>query len=428
MYLSEMNGLSRDGKGLKLQKKALNMPRDFKILMSSRFCFTLAVAMQAVMLGWRMYDLTHDPLFLGFVGLAEAVPALSLALFAGYIVDRSRPLLTYKFVVFGSFASALVMLVTQWSELGLSTNQQITGLFAASFMTGLARSFSQPSIYALVPRIISREQQQKSSALMVMFLQIARISGPAIGGFAFGFLGLTVSELMVCAILFVGLIVLYFMKVDPKPPEHVTEKKSIKHELLMGVRFVFGHPILFPAMNLDMVAVLFGGVTALLPIYAAEILKIGPKGLGLLRAAPALGAAITSIALTRRDIRSHAGPLLFTAVFGFGVCILVFAVSQNFYLSMISLGLSGAFDSVSMIIRTSAVQLASPENMRGRISAVNSIFIGSSNELGELESGLAARLLGVVPSAVVGAIICLGVTGFVALVSPTLRRLNLNKI
>ncbi len=404
------------------------MPRDFKILMSSRFCFTLAVAMQAVMLGWRMYDLTHDPLFLGLIGLAEALPALSLALFAGYIVDRSRPLLTYKFVVFGSFTSACVMLVSQMPEMGLNIHQQIIGLFLASFMTGVARSFSQPSMYALVPRLVSREEQHKTSAWMVMSLQVARISGPAAGGFAFGFLGLTFSEIIVCSMLLVGLIVLYFIRANPLPPAQMTEKKSIRHELLLGVRFVFSHPILLPALSLDMVAVLFGGVTALLPFYAGEILHIGPRGLGLLRAAPALGAALTSITLTRRDIRAHAGSLLFFAVGGFGCSILVFSVSHDIYLSIISLAFSGAFDSVSMIIRSAAVQLASPENMRGRISAVNSIFIGSSNELGEFESGVAARLLGVVPSAVIGAVICLLATGAVAILSPTLRKLNLHKI
>lgn len=404
------------------------MLRDFKFLMSSRFCFTLAVSMQAVMLGWRMYDLTHDPLFLGFVGLAEAVPALSLALFAGYIVDRSRPLLTYKFVVFGSFTSALIMLVTQMPALGLSVSHQVVGLFCASIMTGVARSFSQPSMYALVPKLVDRENQQKASAWMVMLLQIGRISGPAIGGFTFGFLGLTTSEVMVCCLLLAGLAVLYFIKTDPKPAPHVSEKKSIKHELTVGVKYVFGHAILFPALSLDMVAVLFGGVTALLPIYAAEILHIGAKGLGVLRAAPALGAAITSTFLTRRDIRHNAGPLLFVAVFGFGVSILIFSMSHNLWLSLIALALSGAFDSVSMVIRSAAVQLASPENMRGRISAVNSIFIGSSNELGEFESGVAARILGVVPSAIFGAVVCLAVTSLVAVMSPTLRKLNLHEI
>ncbi len=403
------------------------LTRDFKILVATRFCLVLAVSMQAVMLGWCMYDLTHDPLFLGLVGLSEAVPAIGLALFAGYIVDRSRPLLTYKFVLFGSFFSASVMLVSQLPQLGLSSHLKVIGLFAASFITGTSRSFSQPSVYSLMPRLTDRENQQKASAWMVSSLQIGRITGPAIGGFAYGFLGLTVSEVIVCSLLLFGLLFILFIKTNPLPVPNL-EKKSIRHELMMGAKYVFAHSILLPSMSLDMVAVLFGGVTALLPIYASEILKIGPKGLGILRASPALGAALTSIWLTRIDIRSKAGPLLFFAIFGFGFSILVFSISHNLVLSIASLAFSGAFDSISMVIRGTAVQLASPEHMRGRISSVNSIFIGSSNELGEFESGVAARLLGVVPSAVFGAAVCLVVTGIVAATSPVLRKLNLHEI
>jgi MFS family permease len=404
------------------------MPRDFKFIMSSRFCFTLGVAMQAVMLGWRMYDLTHDPLYLGLVGLVEAIPAIGLALVAGYVVDRSRPLITYRFVVFCSFLSAAVMLTSQMPQLGWTEHQQIMGLFFTAVMTGTARSFSQPSMYALIPRIVDRENLPRSSAWMTTTMQIGRISGPALGGFAFGFLGLTVAELVVCFVLLVGLVVLFFIKTNPLPFAQTGAKKSIREELLIGVNFVFRHPILFPAMSLDMVAVLFGGVTALLPIYASDILRVGPKGLGILRASPAIGAVIVSFMLTRMDIRTNAGRYLFVAVTGFGASILAFSISRDFYFSAICLALSGAFDSVSMVVRTSAVQLASPENMRGRISAVNSIFIGSSNEIGEFESGVTAKLMGVVPSAIFGGVICLLTAATIAMLSPTLRKMNLHKI
>jgi MFS family permease len=202
----------------------------------------------------------------------------------------------------------------------------------------------------------------------------------------------------------------------------------VKAELLSGLKFVFSHPILFPALTLDMVSVLFGGVTALLPIYAAEILFVGPKGLGILRGAPAIGAAVMSFLLIRFDIKKNAGRYLFFGVAGFGACILVFALSHNFILSLVALTLSGAFDSISMVIRTSAVQLSSPENMRGRISAVNSIFIGSSNELGEFESGVAAKFLGAMPAAVLGGVVCLLTVGVTALVSPKLRKLDLSHL
>jgi hypothetical protein len=212
------------------------------------------------------------------------------------------------------------------------------------------------------------------------------------------------------------------------PPPDMKHQHSIKDELLSGVRFVFTHGILLPAMMLDMISVLFGGVTALLPIFASDILMVGPKGLGALRAAPAIGAAIVAFYLAKVTLKGRVGGLLFGCVAGFGLCILVFGLSKSFTVSLIALALSGAFDSVSMVIRSSAVQLASPDNMRGKISSVNSIFIGSSNELGELESGVAAKLLGTVPSVCFGGVMCLITVAVTAWLSPTLRKLDLSKL
>lgn len=403
------------------------MPIDFKKLMTARFFFTLGVQMQSIVLAWRMYELTKDALYLGLIGLIEAIPALSLALFAGYIVDRSRPLVVYRRVVMVSFASALIMLFSQLDAVGISESAQIPLLFVSSFLTGCARSFSQPSMYSIVPKLIPRVLLPRSSAWMSSAMQTARVSGPALGGLLFGILGVSGTSSIVCAFLILTIIVLYLMDFNA-PANNPARGKSIKEDLLSGAKFVYNHPILFPALSLDMVSVLFGGVTALLPIYAAEVLFIGPEGLGVLRAAPAIGAFVMSTVLIRRDIKKKAGVKLFWGVAGFGVCILIFALSKSYQLTLVALILSGAFDSISMVIRTSAVQLSSPEHMRGRISAVNSIFIGSSNELGEFESGVATKILGLIPAAVFGGIMCLSTVGIVAIASPRLRKLDLEEL
>jgi len=395
--------------------------------MTARFFFTFAVQMQAIVLGWRMYELTQDALYLGLIGLVEAIPALSLALPAGYIVDRSRPLVVYRRLVYVSLTSGVLMLISQSPQISLSLEGQVPLLFVSSFLTGCARSFSQPSMYSIVPKLIPRALLPKSSAWMSSAMQTARISGPAVGGILYGFIGVSGTAIIVCGCLLITSIVLLLIQYNA-PVNHPEKGKSIKEDLLSGAKFVFKHPVLFPAMTLDMVAVLFGGVTALLPIYAAEVLFVGPTGLGFLRAAPAVGAFLMSAWLIGADVKKNAGKKLFWSVAGFGASILIFSVSQRFELSFFALLLVGMFDSVSMVIRTSAVQLSSPDHMRGRISAVNSIFIGSSNELGEFESGIAAKLLGVVPAAVFGGVVCLGTVGLVAWLSPTLRKLDLNEM
>lgn len=404
------------------------MLKDFKTLMTVRFLFTFAVQMQAVVLGWRMYDLTHDPLFLGLIGLAEAVPALGLALYAGYIVDRSRPLVVYGRMLWLSFLSALVMFVSAVPSMDWSVRAQIAALFFASALTGTVRGFSQPAVYAVVPRLVPRERLSQATAWMSSALQIARISGPALGGLIFGWTGILFSGGLICAVLLIASLCMRLIETQIDPPPSSQQRNHLVKELLSGASFVWRHPILFPALTLDMVSVLFGGVTALLPIYASDILAVGPKGLGLLRGAPAIGATLMSLWLMNKDFRARAGTWLFIAVAGFGTSILVFSLSRDFYLSLVALGFSGVFDSVSMIIRSSAVQLASPDNMRGRISAVNSIFIGSSNELGEVESGIAARILGTVPAAVFGSCLCLLTVAVAAILSPALRKMDLRKL
>lgn len=402
------------------------MPSDFKKLISARFLFTFAVQMQAVILGWRIYEILQDPLALGFIGLTEAVPAIGLALYAGYIIDRSRPLVAYRRVMYISLLSGLMVLAEHLVQNQFGLYAQVGMLYAAAFLTGMARAFSGPAIFAAVPRMVARENLLQSTAVMSSAMQVARVAGPAAGGLAFGFVGALFSSSLVCIFLLAASAAMLMIKIDIPPPETTFKHKSIKEELLSGAKFVFSHPILFPALSLDMISVLFGGVTALLPIFAKEILMIGPKGLGALRAAPAVGAAIMGFFLARHHEKFRTGKALFGAVAGFGFCILVFGLSENYILSLMALVASGAFDSISMVIRSAAVQLSSPDHMRGKISAVNSIFIGSSNEIGEFESGIAAKILGPVPAVYLGGIICLLTVGTVAYFSPALRKLDLN--
>lgn len=406
----------------------MTLPLDFKKLVSARFFFTFAVQMQAVILGWRIYDLLKDPIALGFIGLTEAVPAIGLALYAGYLVDRMRPLLVYRRVIFVSLLSGLIVLSEHVFASHLSVYQQAGMLYCAAFLTGVARSFSQPSIFASIPRLVQRSQLVQATATSSSMMQVARIGGPAIGGLLFGFLGAIVSSSIVCVLLVFAVIAMLLIQTDISPPATRPQHANIKEELLSGVKFVFKHPILFPALTLDMISVLFGGVTALLPIFANEILFVGPKGLGALRAAPAVGATLMSLYLARYPLKGRSGTWLFSAVTGFGLCIFLFGLSREFYLSLAALAFSGCFDSVSMLVRSSAVQLASPDHMRGKISAVNSIFIGSSNEIGEVESGVAAKILGTVPSIYFGASMCLLTVGTVAYFFPALRNLELEKL
>jgi MFS family permease len=404
------------------------MPPTFKHLVTARLLFTIAVQMQAVILGWQMYILTADPLFLGLIGLSEAVPALGLAMYAGYLVDRGCPFTLYRRMILLSLLSGVVMIGTQIETASLSPTLRILGLFLASFLTGCARSFYQPTVFAMVPRLIDRELLTRGSAWMATTLQIGRVTGPALGGLIFAFGGMTITSLTICATIAAAYACTLSLPTLALSERGTTVTGSRKDELLMGARFVFKHPVLFPALSLDMISVLFGGVTALLPIYAAEVLRVGPTGLGALRASPAIGAAVVSLFLTSIDFRPRAGKWLFSAVIGFGVSIMVFALSESFVLSLIALAASGGFDSISVVIRSSAVQLSSPENMRGRISAINSMFIGSSNEIGEFESGVLARMIGVVPAAVFGGCACLLTVAAIALVYPDLRKLDLRKL
>ncbi|MBU6375555.1 MAG: MFS transporter [Bdellovibrionales bacterium] len=409
-----------------MRRSAFAYP-DFRKLVAARFLFSFSVQLQAVVMGWLVFEIKRDPLYLGLIGLVEAVPALGLALYAGYVVDRSNPLRVYRSVLLVSFTSALLLLVMTLNSAGFSDSGRLTVIYSAAFLTGLARGFAAPSMYALMPQLVPREVLAVSSAWLTSAFQVAAISGPAVGGLLFAGGGGKLAFGVEVALLAASQVALVSIRFQPKiiPPD---SKESFRESLLSGLKFVFSHQLLLSALALDMFAVLFGGATALLPIFASEILQVGPQGLGWLRAAPAVGALIMSVALIRRPVEHHGGRILLACVAGFGLCIIGFGLSTSFWLSMAFLALSGALDSVSMVIRGAIVSLCSPDHMRGRVASVNSIFIGSSNELGAFESGVAARLLGTVPSVVFGGAMTLLVVAVTAKLAPRLRALDLRKL
>lgn len=379
--------------------------------------------MQAVIVGWQVYSLTKDPFSLGLIGLAEAIPAILTALISGHIVDisdRKKILLASFFLMF--FCCISLLLISTDLVFTVS-HSKVIAIYSVIFVSGIARGFSMPSAFAFLSQIVPRELFPNAITWNTSTWQIGAVVGPAVGGFAYGFFGVTASIALVATMMFVAIVGISFISKKPVPP--VTENQSLGDRLSAGIKFVFANKVVLSAMTLDMFGVLFGGAVAMLPIFAGEILLTGAQGLGMLRAAPSVGAAIMALVLTRKPPTNNAGRNLLFCVTGFGLCIIAFAISNNFFLSLFILALSGMFDSVSVIIRQTIIQLKTPENMKGRVSAVNSIFIGSSNEIGAFESGLAAKLMGVVPSVIFGGLMTIVVVIIVTLVSPSLRKLKL---
>jgi MFS family permease len=400
--------------------------RDFRMFILARFMLTFGIQMQSVVVGWQVYKITHDPFSLGLIGLAEAIPFLSVALFAGHVADimnRRRIILVTVFAyLLGAIALLLLSIHLKNSSLAFG----VFAIYAVIFATGFARGFFHPAHSAFMAQIVPRELYPNSSTWNSTFWHIAAVSGPAFGGLIYGFAGVEAAYATVIGFVILSFIFFLQMRNRPLPLREV--KEGLLESLSTGIRFVFGNQILLSALALDMFAVLFGGAVAMLPVFAAEVLNAGPQGLGFLRAAPAAGAVMMALLLAYHPPLRHAGVNLLIAVMGFGCSIILFAISRNFYFSLAMLALSGMFDNVSVIIRSTIIQLYTPDNMRGRVASVNSIFIGSSNEIGSFESGLAAKLLGLVPSVIFGGTMTLIITATTGRFSPKLRKLNLHEV
>ncbi|MBL8007822.1 MAG: MFS transporter [Ignavibacteria bacterium] len=396
---------------------------EFRNFTIARLCITIAAQMQAVIVGWMIYEITKDPLSLGLIGLAEAVPSISVLLFAGHITDiSSRKKIVLSSVFLMTLCSAALLIIST-DKFEILNSNKLFLMYSVIFVSGIGRGFSAPSFFAFVSQLVPKETLPNAITWNTTSWQTGAVTGPAIGGLLYGFFG--AANTFTVIVIFWLISVLLITPIRKKPVPEITGIQSLKEKLTAGLKFVFDKKIVLGAISLDLFAVLFGGAVALLPIFAGEILFAGPEGLGALRAAPSVGAVLMAVYMTRRPFTKNAGKNLIISIFGFGICIIVFGLSKNFYLSLIILALSGAFDSVSVVIRATIIQLMTPDNMKGRVSAVNSIFIGSSNEIGAFESGVAAKLLGTVPSVIFGGTMTILIVAFVAVFSPAMRKLKL---
>lgn len=391
----------------------------FRLLLLTRLFSAMAGQAQAVIVGWQIYTLTNDPLMLGLTGLAEAVPAIACALIAGHIVDNSQPRRVYFYCLGIMMLNTLVLLAIAGQYVDLSYHTILFGIYASIFVSGLARSFITPASFAMLSQIVPRKEMPAASAWLSTSFQAAAIGSPAVAGLLYGGYGahgawLFPAFLMVSSFAMLNLI----PKLQPfERQKRLPAVQSIKE----GWAFIFQTPVLLAAMSLDMLAVLFGGAVALLPAFANEVLDIGAQGLGALRASPAIGAMVVAVYLAVRPMKTIPAVRLLWVVAGFGVCMVGFGLSHNFWLALVFLTLSGVFDSVSMVIRSTLVQILTPDHMRGRVSSVNSMFIISSNEIGAFESGALAKLMGLVPSIVAGGFGTLLVAAATAWKAPGLR-------
>jgi MFS family permease len=401
--------------------------KDFRSYLGMRFFFTFAYQMQAVVIGFYVYQLTKSAFALGLVGLCEAIPAIGIALYGGYIADKSekrKMLLMISSLVF--FASMVMFIVTMKS-VGpyIQKGWILPIIYFMIFLNGLARAFYGPATFTIYAHSIPKEIYPNGSTWNSSSWQIASILGPATGGLIYGFYGITAAFSVIIMFLLFSIILIYLLR--SYPPLFIP-KENIWKSLSEGISFVFKNKAMIGAMSLDLFSVFFGGAVALLPIFANEILKVGAQGLGVMRAMSSLGAVLTMLAMARFSPMGKPWRNLLIAVTGFGCSIICFALSRNFYLSLLFLFTEGAFDSISVIIRSTLVQVLTPDHMRGRVSAVNSMFIGSSNEIGAFESGTAAKLLGTVPSVIFGGTMTMLIVGFTYLKTKNLIPLTLSEI
>ena len=401
--------------------------KEFNIFLLVRFALVFAWSMQFIIIEWQVYSITKNPLSLGIIGLMEVIPAVSMALFAGHIVDQKekRNLLALCIGAFSLISLGLFFLTLPSFIEGWQTNTVLYAIYGLVFFGGLLRSFFGPTIFSLIALIVPKKLYPNAATWSSSTWQMASVLGPAFAGFTISWMGVHWSLCIVFGLVLFSFLMVFFVKkkpiLNPKIGEPVL--KSLKE----GISFVFKTKAILGAITLDMISVLFGGAVALLPVYAQDILKVGPEGFGALRAAPAIGAFLTMLITAYIPISKNAGMKLLAAIFGFGVCIIVFGLSSIFWISIVALFFSGVTDGVSMVIRQTILQLKTPDHMRGRVASVNSMFVGSSNELGAFESGVTAKLMGTVTAVVFGGTMTLLTVVTTGIINPTLRKLDLTK-
>lgn len=397
--------------------------KEFKFFIAGRFIFIMGIRMTSTIIGWWVYTLTNSPIALGLVGLSEVVAALSFALYAGHYIDRNenRNLLLKCIILY--MCCVLIFLFLSDPDI-LKTNHPWTTaslIFAVIACTGAIRAFSGPTFSALISKIVQKKQLPSAATISSATWLTGSIIGHAMGGFFIALIGIHFSFVVVLIFIISGYLLL--SKLNSKPViVHVAQ--NTWHSVKEGINYVFKTKELLGALSLDLFAVLFGGAAAMVPVFAKDILNSGPTGFGWLNAATDIGAIIMVIALTIYPLQRKQGKLLFYSIAGFGICIIIFAISKIFWLSFLALMISGCMDGVSVVIRGTILQLKTPDELRGRVMSVNSMFINSSNELGQFESGMMAKLMGIVPSVIFGGCMTIAVVVATWFKAPALKEME----
>ena len=399
--------------------------KEFNFFLIIRFLLVLGWSMQFIIIEWEVYNLTKDPLSLGLIGLVEIIPAISMALFAGHIVDQKekKKLFVYAIIAFLIVSFGFFVITSDYIYSNYSSKNILIGIYILVFLGGFVRAFFGPIIFSLVALIVTKKVYPNAASWSSSTWQLAAVFGPALAGFSIALIGVNASMGFVLISVFIALVLTFF--ISKKPILNPKIGEPIFDSLKEGLSFVFKTKAILVAITLDMVAVLFGGAIALLPIYAQDILNVGSQGFGMLRAAPAVGALIIMFTSAYIPVTKNAGKKLLFAIFCFGISIIIFGISSIFLISLFALFVYGLADGISMIIRQTILQLKTPNEVRGRVASVNSIFVGSSNELGAFESGLTAKLMGTVPAVVFGGIMTILSVAFTNIKFPDFKKLDL---
>ncbi|APY08377.1 MFS transporter [Winogradskyella sp. J14-2] len=401
--------------------------KEFNIFLLVRFALVFGWSMQFVVIEWQVYSLTNDELSLGMIGLCEFLPAFFLAPFAGHIVDRKekRNLFTLCIALFSLISFGLFWLTSEQIEASWSTKSILIGIYSLVFFGGVLRAFFGPTIFSLIALIVPKSAYPNAATWSSSTWKGASVFGALCGGFLIAWIGVHYTLGIIFGLVMLAL--LFVFRIDKKPILNKATNESIKESLKSGIKFVFNDKVILGALTLDMVAVLFGGAVAIFAVFAKDVLDAGPRGFGILNAALSSGSIITMVATTYIPITKNTGKKLLVSVFGFGVFMIVFGASKLLWLSVIALFFSGVFDGISMVVRQTILQLKTPDHMRGRVGAVNSMFVGSSNELGAVESGIAARIFGAPLAVVLGGSVTLLTVVIMSLKNKALRELDLQE-
>lgn len=398
--------------------------KEFRTYIIARFFFILVLTMQATLISWKVFEITKDPFSIGLIGLFEFFPAFLMAFYSGYIIDKSdkRKLLFFSFAANLLLTILFAYITSANAKTHLSNTIILGSIYGIAFASGIARAFSGPTSFALLGNLVPKEELSNAITWHSGSWQVAGVGGPALAGILYGVIGISFTFSLMIVMMIFAVVGAFLIK--PKPPVKSILVESMLQNIREGFRFVWRTKEILGVLTLDLFAVFFGGATAMLPYFSDVILHTGPAGLGMLRSAPALGAVAMMVLINFIPMQKNQGKIMMYCVAGFGICIIVFGLSNMFWISAIALFLSGLLDGISILVRSTVLQLKTPENMKGRVSSLNSIFIMSSNELGAFESGFMAKFLGVIPSVIFGGAMTVGVVVFTWTKIPSIKKIT----